>query len=107
MNNASLPSYNSYSKYILNTFGERVQQISVNTGYSCPNRDGTKGIGGCTYCNINSIKPGYTNAKKSVTEQLREGINFFSKKHNPQKFLAYFQSYTNTYNTIDELVKVY
>jgi radical SAM protein (TIGR01212 family) len=99
--------YNDYSTYIKNTFGERVQKISINTGYSCPNRDGTKGIGGCTYCNINSIKPSYALAKKSVSEQLKEGIDFFSKKYKAQKYLAYFQSYTNTYHTDNELIKTY
>ena len=71
--------YNDYSSYIKNTFGERVQKISINTGYSCPNRDGTKGIGGCTYCNINSIKPSYALAKKTVSEQLKEGISILYK----------------------------
>ena len=101
------PAYNSYSAYIRNAFGERVQKISINTGYSCPNRDGTKGLGGCTYCNINSIKPDYANAKKSVTEQLKEGIDFLSKKNTSLKYLAYFQSYTNTYSNNEELIRTY
>ena len=99
--------FNSYSKYIRDFFGERVQKISINTGYSCPNRDGSKGLGGCTYCNINSIKPEYANAKKSVTEQLSEGIDFFSKKYKVQRYLSYFQSYTNTYRNDDVLIKTY
>lgn len=101
------PVFTSYSNYIRETFGERVQKISINTGYSCPNRDGTKGLGGCTYCNINSIKPEYANAKKSVTQQLTEGINFFSQRYKVIKYLAYFQSYTNTYHSNETLIKTY
>lgn len=107
MINEIAESYNNYATYIRDFFGERVQKISLNTGYSCPNRDGTKGVGGCTYCNINSIKPNYAHAKKSVTEQLREGIDFFSQKYKAQKYLAYFQSYSNTYQNIEELIKTY
>lgn len=107
MINEIAESYNNYSTYIRDFFGERVQKISLNAGYSCPNRDGTKGVGGCTYCNINSIKPNYAHAKKSVTEQLREGIDFFSQKYKAQKYLAYFQSYSNTYQNIEELIKTY
>lgn len=99
--------YNSYSNYIRATFGERVQKISINTGYSCPNRDGTKGLGGCTYCNINSIKPEYANARRSVTDQLNDGVNFFTKRYKAVKFLAYFQSYTNTYQNDDVLINTY
>lgn len=99
--------YNAYSSYIRTVFGGRVQKISINTGYSCPNRDGTKGVGGCTYCNINSIKPAYANAQKTITEQLKQGITFFSKKYITQKYLAYFQSYTNTYQKSPSLVAAY
>lgn len=99
--------FRSNSEYIRKTFGERVQKIAINTGYSCPNRDGTKGLGGCTYCNINSIKPDYAKPKKSIHQQLAEGIDFFSKKNSGNKYLAYFQSYTNTYNNIDVLIKDY
>jgi len=107
MNCDSQSLYRSNSEYIRKTFGERVQKIVINTGYSCPNRDGTKGLGGCTYCNINSIKPNYAKAKKSITQQLAEGIEFFSRKNTTKKYLAYFQSYTNTYNDIDALIKDY
>lgn len=99
--------FKSNSNYIRETFGERVQKISINTGNSCPNRDGTKGIGGCTYCNINSIRPGYAFSKKSVTTQIKEGIVFFSHKNNTQKYLVYFQSYTNTFGNIKELISDY
>ncbi len=99
--------YNNYSTYIKNTFGERVQKISINIGFSCPNRDGTKGVGGCTYCNIGSYTPLYCKPKKSVTNQLDEGIAFFSSKYKTQKYLAYFQSYTNTYAELDLVKSLY
>ncbi len=96
--------YNDYSRFIKNKFGERVQKISLDTGFTCPNRDGTKGFGGCTYCNNNTFNPYYCKPSKSITQQLNEGIAFFSKKYKTQLYLAYFQAYTNTYADI-ELVK--
>jgi len=99
--------YNDYSSFIKKNFNERVQKISLNTGFTCPNRDGTKGIGGCTYCNNNTFSPDYCKPVKTVSQQLKEGILFFSKKYEAQKYLAYFQSYTNTYASIDLLKKMY
>ncbi len=99
--------YNDYSSFIKKNFKERVQKISLNTGFTCPNRDGTKGIGGCTYCNNNTFSPDYCKPIKSVSQQLEEGILFFSKKYEAQKYLAYFQSYTNTYASIDLLKSMY
>ncbi len=96
--------YNNYTTYIKKTFGNRVQKISINTGFLCPNRDGTKGVGGCTYCNISTFSPSYCRPKKSIIRQIDEGIAFFSTKYKAQKYLAYFQAYTNTYAEI-ELVK--
>lgn len=96
--------YNDYSTFIKKKFGERVQKISLDTGFTCPNRDGTKGFGGCTYCNNNTFNPYYCKPSKSITQQLNEGIAFFSKKYKTQQYLAYFQAYTNTYADI-ELVK--
>ncbi len=96
--------YNSYSTYIKQKFGKRVQKVSLDTGFTCPNRDGTKGIGGCTYCNNNTFNPYYCKPKKSITQQLNDGIAFFVKKYKTQEYLAYFQAYSNTYADI-ELVK--
>ncbi|MCX6296519.1 MAG: TIGR01212 family radical SAM protein [Bacteroidetes bacterium] len=100
-------SYNDYSSFIKRNFDQRVQKISLNTGFTCPNRDGTKGIGGCTYCNNNTFSPDYCKPAKSITRQLEEGISFFSKKYKAQKYFAYFQSYTNTYSDIDLLRSMY
>ncbi len=99
--------YHDYSSYIRKTFGERVQKVSLDTGFTCPNRDGTKGVGGCTYCNNNSFNPYYCKPKKSITQQLDEGVAFFAKKYKAHKYLAYFQAYTNTYADIKLVKELY
>lgn len=91
--------WNEYSQYIRKTFGERVQKISVNTGMGCPNLDGNLSWDGCTYCNHSSFSPFYCKSDKSIRQQLNEGIAFFTKKYKSQRYLAYFQSYTNTYTS--------
>ena len=85
----------------------KVQKISVDAGFTCPNRDGTKGHGGCTYCNNRTFNPGYCGSSKSITEQLREGIQFFSRKYPEMKYVSYFQAYTNTYDKLELLIKKY
>ncbi len=99
--------YNDYSSFIKQKFSERVQKISLDTGFTCPNRDGSKGVGGCTYCNNNSFNPYYCKPSKSITQQLDEGIAFFSKKYKTQQYLAYFQAYTNTYADITLVKELY
>jgi len=99
--------YLDYSSFIKLNFGERVQKISLDVGFSCPNRDGSKGFGGCTYCNNNSFNPGYCEPEKSITQQLKKGVAFFSKRHKYQNYFAYFQAYTNTFSDIESLKKMY
>ena len=99
--------YNEFSSFLNRIFSVKVQKISVNAGFSCPNRDGTKGWGGCTYCNNQTFSPEYCHTEKSVTEQLNEGICFFSRKYPDMKYLAYFQAYTNTYDAIENLKTKY
>lgn len=106
MNNSTKP-YNDFTSFLSKSFPFKVQKISINAGFSCPNRDGSKGRGGCTYCNNKSFSPEYSPHIKSVTEQLREGIEFFSHKYMEMKYLAYFQSYTNTYDSVDKLIELY
>lgn len=98
------PYYTDYSEY-LNRFypGVKVQKISVNTGRSCPNRDGTIGIGGCIYCDNSTFTPGYCSDTKSVAEQIADGKRFFARKYPDMKYLAYFQSFTPTHSSPDGL----
>ena len=84
-------------------FDFKVQKISIDGGFTCPNRDGTKGTGGCTYCNNRTFNPAYCHRNRSVTEQMNEGIAFFSHKYPQMRYLAYFQAYTNTYDSLDVL----
>lgn len=99
--------YNDFPTYFRNKFAERVQKVSVDAGFTCPNRDGTKGKGGCTYCNNKTFKPTYCNLENSVTQQIQQGIDFFAKKYQAMKFLAYFQAYTNTYAPLEDLRRLY
>jgi len=99
--------FNDYAAHIKNAFGGRVQKISVNVGFSCPNRDGSKGTGGCIYCDNITFKPGYCESGVTVKDQILEGVQFFEKKYPDMRYLAYFQSYTNTYSPIDELKRLY
>lgn len=100
-------TYNNYNKYFKKQFHERIQKISIDAGFTCPNRDGFKAFGGCTYCYNKSFNPFYCSPEKTVTQQLNEGISFFSKKYKTQQYLAYFQAYTNTYSDLETLKKLY
>ena len=92
------PYYKDYGEYLSEKFpGVKVQKISVNAGFSCPNRDGTVGYGGCIYCDNTSFTPSYCFDRSSVREQLEAGKIFFGKKYPSMKYLAYFQSFTNTF----------
>ncbi len=102
-NDSGILQWNDYSSYIRRTFGQRVQKISVNAGFTCPNRDGKISTEGCIYCTNKSFSPFYCNSDDSISEQLRKGIDFFSPKYNAQKYLAYFQTYTNTYDNVNAL----
>lgn len=99
--------YNTYSDYLSRIFPSRVQKISINAGFTCPNRDGRVGVGGCTYCNNQTFNPEYCKSDKSVCQQIEEGIGFFRKKYDNQLYLAYFQAYTNTYGSLAELKAKY
>ncbi|MCL1933148.1 MAG: TIGR01212 family radical SAM protein [Candidatus Azobacteroides sp.] len=97
----------NFGDFLQTIFPFKVQKISVNAGFTCPNRDGSKGWGGCTYCNNRTFSPQYAENKKSVEQQLEEGIRFFSRKYPKMKYIAYFQSYTNTYDSIENLLTKY
>ena len=99
--------YNDFGSWIRTKFPYRVQKISIDAGFSCPNRDGRISTGGCSYCDNRTFNPSYCGRRKSITEQLEEGKAFFSRKYPDMKFLAYFQAYTNTYDSIQHLVAKY
>ena len=99
--------YYEYGKFLQERFDHKVQKISINAGFTCPNRDGAKGWGGCTYCNNQTFSPEYCHTEKSVTEQLEEGVRFFSRKYPDMRYLASFQAYTNTYDRLDSLIRKY
>lgn len=108
MNDALLQGYREFGDYLHRLFPHyKVQKITLNAGFTCPNRDGLKGRGGCTYCNNQTFSPAYALSDRSVTEQLREGIAFFSRKYPQMKYLAYFQAYTNTYGEQEEIIRKY
>lgn len=106
-NNSQTPRYRKFQNFLDEHFSFKVQKISVNAGFSCPNRDGTSGKGGCTYCNNQSFNPEYCHTTIPVSEQLESGKRFFGKKYPNMKYLAYFQAYTNTYGTLEHLKKLY
>jgi uncharacterized protein len=100
--------FNSYSNYFMRLYGSRVQKLSIDAGFTCPNRDGSKGTGGCTYCNNDAFNPSYCKPEKSVTQQIEEGISFHKKRYRrSDKYLAYFQAYSNTYAPLGTLKKLY
>ena len=99
--------YHDFGTWIRNQLPFRVQKISIDAGFTCPNRDGRIGIGGCIFCDNKSFNPSYCSHKKSVTEQLEDGKRFFAKKYPDMKYLAYFQAYTNTYDSVDKLKQLY
>lgn len=99
--------YRDFGAFLKEHFAGKVQKISINAGFSCPNRDGTKGVGGCTYCNNQTFNPAYCSPAKSVAEQLDEGKRFFARKYPDMRYLAYFQAYTNTYGAFDNIRKLY
>ena len=99
--------YNDFGTWIRKQLPFRVQKISIDAGFTCPNRDGKIGVGGCIFCDNKSFNPSYCSHRKSITEQLEDGKHFFAKKYPDMKYLAYFQAYTNTYDKVDKLKLLY
>ena len=100
--------YNDFGSWIRKRFPDfLVQKISIDAGFSCPNRDGRISSGGCTYCDNRTFNPSYCDRRKSITEQLEEGKAFFGRKYPDMKYLAYFQAYTNTYAKVELLRQMY
>ncbi len=100
--------YYTYSTYFKRLFGRRIQKLSIDAGFTCPNRDGTKGIGGCYYCNNDAFNPSYCRPDKSITQQITDGIAFHSWRYRRvTRYLAYFQAFSNTYGSLSYLKRVY
>src|SRR5574344_1396318 len=99
--------YTDFGSWLKYQFPFKVQKISVNAGFTCPNRDGSIGLGGCTYCNNQTFNPEYCDNKKTISTQLQDGKSFFSRKYPEMKYLAYFQAYTNTYGSLHSLQSMY
>ena len=99
--------YNDFGTWIRARFPFKVQKISIDAGFTCPNRDGRTGTGGCTYCDNRTFNPTYCDRRKTVSEQLEEGKAFFARKYPEMRYLAYFQAYTNTYAPVSSLATMY
>lgn len=100
--------YNSSVGYFREKYGTRLQKIVIDAGFTCPNRDGYLSFGGCTFCDNNAFHPGYSTPDKSIRQQLDEGIEFHRKRYrSAESYLAYFQSYSNTYSDLPKLKSLY
>ena len=99
--------YNDYGSWLRRRFPFRVQKLMVDAGFSCPNRDGTKGTGGCVFCDNKAFSPAYCTPARSIRHQLADGKAFFAGKYPDMKYLAYFQAYTNTYSHLESLRRKY
>jgi radical SAM protein (TIGR01212 family) len=99
---------NAYSDYFRRLFGQRVQKITIDAGFTCPNRDGTCGTGGCTFCNNKAFNPSYNHPEKSISDQILQGMAFHKHRYRKAtRYLAYFQAYSNTYADLDKLKALY
>lgn len=101
------PYYRDFSDFLSEYFDGKVQKLTVNAGFTCPNRDGTRGTGGCTYCNNQSFNPAYCSPRLSVARQLVQGKEFFARKYPQMGYVAYFQAYTNTHGDVGRLMALY
>lgn len=100
--------FNSYAAYFRRTFGHRMQKVTINAGFTCPNRDGKISTGGCTFCDNAAFTPSYCDSTKSITQQIDEGVEFHRKRYRTaEQYLAYFQSFSNTYAPLERLRECY
>jgi len=99
--------YNAFGPYIRNKFKDNVYKVNIDAGFTCPNRDGSIGFGGCIYCNNDSFRPSSVSPSLTVTKQIENGIAYLTKRYGAKKFIAYFQPYTNTYSSVDNLNRLY
>ena len=99
--------FNAYSNFLKGKFGCRVHKVSVDMGFTCPNRDGSVATGGCVYCNNDTFVPPYARARFSMQDQIENGMRYLKKRYKAEKFIIYFQAYTNTYDGTEKLEKLY
>ncbi|MEE1252036.1 MAG: TIGR01212 family radical SAM protein, partial [Bacteroidales bacterium] len=100
--------FNAYSNYFKQKFGQRLQKLSIDAGFTCPNRDGKISFHGCSFCDNNAFNPSYCEKNKSIYQQIEEGIEFHAWRYkNVKNYLAYFQAYSNTYAPLDVLKQRY
>lgn len=99
--------FNSYNRFLQQQFGKRAQKITLDAGFTCPNRDGTAGTGGCSYCLNAAFNPSYSSADKPVAQQLQEGMDFHRKRYQGDTYIAYFQAFSNTHAPLEKLREIY
>lgn len=100
--------YNAWNDHVKRRYGARVQKVSIEAGFTCPNRDGLVATGGCTFCNNDGFTPGYLDRRQSITQQIDAGLDFLLRRYRgTQRFIAYFQSYSNTYGELERLRACY
>jgi len=99
--------YNAYGPFLKEQFGCRVYKVIVDAGFTCPNRDGTVAVGGCTYCNNDSFRPGAVSRLKPIPEQVARGIEYLRRRYRAGKFIVYFQPFSNTYAPLTDLIPLY
>ncbi|MBO4827022.1 MAG: TIGR01212 family radical SAM protein [Prevotella sp.] len=99
--------YNDFGTWLRQQFPFRVQKLAVDAGFSCPNRDGRLSTGGCSYCDNRTFNPAYCDRRLTVSEQLEQGKRFFARKYPDMRYLAYFQAFTNTYDSLPKLQQLY
>ena len=113
MKTASLPAnratrrYNAFGQYMKDLFGQAVYKVNVDAGFTCPNRDGTVSVGGCIYCNNDSFRPSACTSTASVRDQIEKGIPYLRHRYGAEKFIVYFQPFTNTYAPVGTLERLY
>lgn len=104
----SMRRFNSFTDHMKKNHGVRIQKVSIDAGFTCPNRDGSKGRGGCTYCSNDAFNPSYCQSGKPISLQIDEGVAFHKGRYRRvDSFLAYFQAYSNTYASLDTLEKLF
>ncbi|MBF0329462.1 MAG: TIGR01212 family radical SAM protein [Nitrospirae bacterium] len=99
--------FRAFGPYLREKFGAIVYKVNVDAGFTCPNRDGTLGVTGCIYCNNDSFRPAKCTPETPLNTQIRNGISYLSLRYRAKKFLVYFQPFTNTYASVDELERLY